>query len=184
MALIVVDHYTYALVGDGCMMEGISSEAASLAGTQQLHKLIVLYDRNRISIEGNTATSFNEDVPARYRAYGWQVIEVADGENMDAIGQAIQAAKESKERPTLIVVDTKIGAKSPLEGSEKTHGEPLGADNIKALKEALDYYPDREFYIPQEAYGYVETALADSRAARSSWDALLAQYKKALPEHG
>ncbi|QWT54967.1 transketolase [Christensenella sp. MSJ-20] len=180
----LVDHYTYALVGDGCMMEGISSEAASLAGTQQLHKLIVLYDRNRISIEGNTATSFNEDVPARYRAYGWQVIEVADGENMDAIGQAIQAAKESKERPTLIVVDTKIGAKSPLEGSEKTHGEPLGADNIKALKEALDYYPDREFYIPQEAYGYVETALADSRAARSSWDALLAQYKKALPDMG
>ena len=133
----VVDNYTYVLMGDGCMMEGASYEAASLAGTQKLNKLIAIYDSNRITIEGDTATSFAENVAARYAAYGWQVISVDNGEDVDAIGVAIDAAKSETEKPTLIIVRTNIAQGTAKQGKASAHGEPLGEENIAAMKAAL-----------------------------------------------
>ena len=132
----VVDHYTYVIVGDGCMMEGTSYEAGSLAGTWGLHKFIVLYDSNNISIEGGTDIAFREDVKKRFESFGFQVLEVEDGNDLDAIGAAIEEAKADKERPSFIKINTKIGFGCPAkEGKASAHGEPLGEDNIKALKE-------------------------------------------------
>ena len=159
------DHYTYCLAGDGCMMEGVASEAASFAGTQKLHKLIVLYDRNQITIEGSTDAAFAEDVGARYEAYGWDVSHVEDGEDIDAVGSAIEAAKGT-DKPSLIIVKTQIGMHSPLAGQAKTHGSPLGEENIAAVKQALgweyepfcapeeDVYKRQEKTSPYEFYQY------------------------------
>ena len=134
----VVDHYTYVLGGDGCMMEGISSEAFSLAGTMGLSKLIVLYDSNRISIEGSTDLAFRENVEERMKAFGFQTITVEDGTNLDAIGLAIEAAKADTERPSFITIKTEIGYGCPAkQGKASAHGEPLGVDNVKAMRETL-----------------------------------------------
>ena len=131
----IVDHYTFALGGDGCMMEGISSEAFSLAGTLGLSKLIILYDSNNISIEGNTDIAFREDVQARMRAFGFQTITVEDGNDLEAIGRAIEEAKADKEHPSFITVKTQIGYGCPAkQGKASAHGEPLGEENVKALK--------------------------------------------------
>ena len=131
----VVDHYTYVLGGDGCMMEGISSEAFSLAGTMGLSKLIVLYDSNRISIEGSTDLAFRENVEERMKAFGFQTITVEDGTNLDAIGLAIEAAKADTERPSFITIKTEIGYGCPAkQGKASAHGEPLGVDNVKAMR--------------------------------------------------
>ena len=128
----VVDHYTFALGGDGCMMEGISSEAFSLAGTLGLSKLIILYDSNKISIEGNTDIAFTEDVQARMRAFGFQTITVEDGNDLEAIGKAIEEAKADKEHPSFITVKTQIGYGCPAkQGKASAHGEPLGEENVK-----------------------------------------------------
>lgn len=133
--LQLVDHHTYVLSGDGCMMEGITSEAASLAGTLGLGKLIVFYDSNRISIEGDTDIAFREDVAARYAAYNWHVQKVADGNDIEGISQAIEAAKAESEKPSLIVVSTQIGYGSPAkQGKASAHGEPLGKENLAAAK--------------------------------------------------
>ena len=132
----VVDHYTYAIVGDGCLMEGISGEASSLAGTLGLGKLIVLYDSNNISIEGNTDIAFREDVEKRYEAYGWQTIEVEDGNDIQSINSAIEEAKKENKKPTIIIVKTTIGyGCTAKQGTASAHGEPLGADNLAQLKD-------------------------------------------------
>ena len=178
----IIDHYTFALVGDGCLEEGVSSEACSLAGTLGLGKLIVLYDDNEISIEGDTDVAFTEDVQARYRAYGWQTLDVADGNDTAAINQAIAEAKACSDQPTLIAVHTQIGYGSPLVGSEKTHGAPLGADNIVKLRENLGWTLTEAFATPVE----LDTYMADQKAALSenqrSWEESLAAYAKAFPD--
>ena len=177
----VVDHYTYCILGDGCMMEGISHEACSLAGTLQLNKLIALYDDNEISIEGNTDIAFREDVPARFRAYGWNVIDVADGNDYRNVDAALASAKKS-DKPTLIVCHTAIGYGSPKAGMASAHGEPLGAENIAATKQNLGWPCEEPFAVPAEVYA--ETAKAGERGkeAHAAWDKLMAEYFKAYPE--
>ena len=146
----VVDHYTYVLGGDGCMMEGISYEAFSLAGTLKLGKLIVLYDSNKISIEGDTDIAFQEDVKKRFESFGFQTLVVEDGNDLEEIGKAIAEAKADTTRPTMITVRTKIGHGCPAkEGTASAHGEPLGVDNVRALKENLGLDPEKEFFVPQ-----------------------------------
>ena len=141
----VVDHYTFALCGDGCLMEGISSEAFSLAGTLGLSKLIVLYDSNNISIEGNTDIAFTENVQARMAAFGFQTITVEDGTDLDAIGKAIEEAKADKEHPSFITIKTQIGYGCPAkQGSAAAHGSPLGEENIVAMKENLGWPKPQE----------------------------------------
>ena len=136
----VVDHYTYVLGGDGCMMEGISYEAFSLAGTMGLHKLIVLYDSNAISIEGSTDLAFTEDVSGRMAALGFQTITVEDGNDLASIGAAIEEAKADTRRPSFITVKTQIGYGCPAkQGKASAHGEPLGEENVKALRETLGW---------------------------------------------
>ncbi len=144
----LVDHYTYALVGDGCLMEGISNEASSLAGTLNLKKLIVLYDSNNITIEGSTDLAFTEDVLERYKALNWDTFVVEDGNNLEEISKAIEAAKNSS-NPALIKVNTQIGYGSPMAGSEKTHGSPLGPENIKATRKFFGM-KDEDFYVDDE----------------------------------
>lgn len=145
----VVDHYTYVLGGDGCMMEGISSEAFSLAGTLGLGKLIVFYDSNRISIEGSTDIAFTENVQKRMEAFGFQLITVEDGNDLDAIGKAIEEAKADTSRPSFITVKTQIGYGCPAkQGKASAHGEPLGEDNVKAMKEFLNWPSMEPFYVP------------------------------------
>lgn len=177
----IVDHYTYALCGDGCMMEGIEYEAASLAGTLKLNKLIVLYDSNKITIEGNTDIAFTEDVAKRHIAQGWNVIDVKDGTDTKAVLKAINKAKKQTEKPTLIVCHTIIGHGSPEAGSASTHGAPLGDANIQALKENLGYnYP--EFTIPSEVYAHTKKAGRKGARAEREWKALFNDYKAKYPE--
>ncbi len=146
--LKLVDHYTYALVGDGCLMEGISNEASSLAGTLKLDKLIVLYDSNKISIEGSTDLAFSENVCDRYKALGWDTFVVHDGNDLDEINAAIEEAKKS-DKPALIEVKTKIGYGSPREDSAKAHGEPLGKEDRKSTREFFGL-PDEDFYVAED----------------------------------
>ena len=179
----VVDHYTYALAGDGCMMEGISSEACSFAGTMGLSKLIVFYDDNEISIEGSTDISFREDVAMRYEAYGWQVLKVADGNDLDAINAAVAEAKTDTKRPTLIAVTTEIGYGCPAkQGKASAHGEPLGEENLKCTKENLGWPTDKEFYVPQDVYDNTAKTIAKGEASEAEWNKLFDAYKKAFPE--
>ena len=178
----VVDHYTFVLGGDGCMMEGISSEAMSLAGTLGLGKLIVLYDSNKISIEGSTDIAFTEDVKKRFEAYGFQTLVVEDGNNLEEIGAAIEAAKADLTRPSMITVKTKIGYGSPKEGKASAHGEPLGEDNVKAMKENLGWPSLDPFYVPDEVYAnYKELAKAGAKA-EEEWSKLFADYCSKYPE--
>ena len=179
----VVDHYTYVLGGDGCMMEGISSEAFSLAGTLGLSKLIVLYDSNKISIEGGTDIAFTEDVRKRFEAFGFQTLVVEDGNNIEEIGKAIEEAKADKTRPTMITVKTKIGYGCPAkEGKASAHGEPLGADNVTALKENLGWPSQEPFYVPDEVYANYKEKAKKGAAAEEAWNKLFADYCKAYPE--
>ena len=179
----VVDHYTYVLGGDGCMMEGISSEAFSLAGTLGLSKLIVLYDSNKISIEGGTDIAFTEDVKKRFEAFGFQTLVVEDGNNIEEIGKAIEEAKADKTRPTMITVKTKIGYGCPAkEGKASAHGEPLGTDNVAALKENLGWSSQEPFYVPDEVYANYKEKAKKGAAAEEAWNKLFADYCKAYPE--
>lgn len=155
----IVDHYTYVLGGDGCMMEGISSEAFSLAGTLGLHKLIVFYDSNNISIEGSTDIAFTEDVTKRFEAFGFQTLEVKDGNNLAEIAAAIEAAKADTTRPTMIKVNTVIGYGCPAkQGKASAHGEPLGEENVAALKEYLEYFA-RKHLLFRRKYMIISTKL-------------------------
>ena len=179
----VVDHYTFALGGDGCMMEGISSEAFSMAGTLGLSKLIVIYDSNDISIEGNTNITFTEDVAKRMEAFGFQTLYVEDGTDLAAIGAAIEAAKADKERPSFITVKTQIGYGCPAkQGKASAHGEPLGVDNVAALRETLGWESTESFYVPDEVYEHFNKLSAAKAADEEAWNALFAEYCEKFPE--
>ncbi len=178
----VVDHYTFVLGGDGCMMEGITSEAMSLAGTLGLGKLIVLYDSNKISIEGSTDIAFTEDVRMRFEAFGFQTLVVEDGNNLEEIGAAITAAKAELSRPSMITVKTKIGFGSPKEGMASAHGEPLGTDNITALKVKLGWPSQEAFYVPEEVYDNYKSYANQGVIAEQIWKDMFANYCKEYPE--
>lgn len=179
----VVDHYTYALGGDGCMMEGISSEAFSLAGTLGLGKLIVLYDSNKISIEGSTDIAFTEDVQKRMEAFGFQLLTVEDGNNLEEISAAIEAAKADTKRPSFITIKTQIGFGCPAkQGKASAHGEPLGQENVLAMKENLGWPSMEPFYVPEEVYAHYKEKVSQRAAAQTEWNQLFAQYCEAYPE--
>lgn len=178
----IVDHYTYVLGGDGCMMEGINYEAFSIAGTLKLNKLIVLYDSNKISIEGNTDIAFTEDVPARFKAMGFQVLEVKDGNDLVEIGKAIEEAKANKEQPSFIKINTKIGFGSPKEGSADVHGAPLGADNIIAMKKKLGWPSEEPFFVPEEVYENYKAKAESLAKKEEEWNALFKEYCEKFPE--
>lgn len=179
----VVDHYTYALGGDGCMMEGISSETFSLAGTLGLDKLIIFYDSNNISIEGGTDIAFTENVQERMKAFGFQLLEVADGNDMAAISKAIEEAKADTEHPSFITVHTQIGYGCPAkQGKASAHGAPLGEDNIIAMKENLGWPSTEPFYVPDEVYKHYEELGKKGEEAEAKWQALFAEYAATYPE--
>ena len=179
----VVDHYTYVLGGDGCMMEGISSEAFSLAGTWGLSKLIVLYDSNQISIEGSTDIAFTENVQKRMQAFGFQTITVEDGTDLEAIGAAIKEAKADTERPSFITIKTQIGYGCPAkQGKASAHGEPLGADNVAALRETLQWPYEEAFYVPQEVYDNFAQIAEEKAETEAAWNVMFAAYCQEYPE--
>ncbi len=177
----VVDHYTYALCGDGCMQEGIENEAASLAGALGLGKLIVFYDDNDITIEGSTDITFTENVAKRHEAMGWQVINVKDANDVPALNRAIKKAKAEANKPSLIIVKSTIGYGSNLAGKASCHGAPLGEEGIKSLRESLNwnYAP---FEVPEEVLKHCKKFGAKGRKAEKAWKAMFAEYKKAYPE--
>ena len=179
----VVDHYTYAIVGDGCLMEGISGEASSLAGTLGLGKLVVLYDSNNISIEGSTDIAFREDVAKRYEAYGWQVLKIADGNDIDAIESAIEEAKAETSKPSIIIVKNQIGFGCPAkQGKASAHGEPLGAENVIAMKENLGWKTEPAFYVPDEVYTNMNEHIEEGVSKEKAWNKLFKEYREAYPE--
>ncbi|MCH5272965.1 MAG: transketolase [Lachnospiraceae bacterium] len=179
----VVDHYTYVLGGDGCMMEGISSEAFSLAGTLGLSKLIVLYDSNKISIEGSTDIAFTEDVEGRMKAFGFQTLTVEDGNNLEEIGKAIRAAQAEKTKPSFIICKTQIGYGCPAkQGKASAHGEPLGEDNVAALKENLGWPSQEPFFVPDEVYANYKAISAEKAKAEEAWNKMFAEYCAKYPE--
>jgi transketolase len=176
----VVDHHTYTFLGDGCLMEGISHEVCSLAGVWKLNKLIALYDDNGISIDGPVAGWFGDDTPARFRAYGWNVLGPLDGHNVDVVEAAIAQARESTDRPTLIACRTTIGRGSPARaGTAKAHGEPLGADEIRATREAIGW-PHGPFEIPPDIAARWD-ARPRGAAQQADWAARLAAYRTDHP---
>ena len=176
----IVDHYTYVIAGDGCMMEGVSAEASSLAGHLGLGKLIVLYDNNQISIEGSTSLAFTENVGQRYLAYGWQVIPI-DGHDPNRIIEAISTAKADQNRPTLIIANTHIAKGSPLEGNHEAHGTPLGKVNIKSLKQKLGL-PEEEFYIGPKVQAFFTQRLAEWQTTHSEWSKHFQAWSDQYPE--
>ena len=179
----VVDHYTYVLGGDGCMMEGISSEAFSLAGTLGLSKLIVLYDSNRISIEGSTDLAFRENVQERMASFGFQTITVEDGNDLTAIGAAIEAAKADTTRPSFITIRTEIGYGCPAkQGTASAHGEPLGEENVKALRENLQWPYDEAFFVPDEVYQNYADIASEKAKAEDEWKKMFEAYTVQYPD--
>ena len=179
----VVDHYTYAIVGDGCLMEGISGEASSLAGTLGLGKLIVLYDSNNISIEGDTDIAFKEDVAKRYEAFGWQVLKIADGNDIDSIEEAIEEAKSETSKPSIIIVKNQIGFGCPAkQGKASAHGEPLGADNVAEMKENLGWKKESAFYVPNEVYENMDSYIEKGISNEAYWNKLFEEYSIEYPE--
>jgi transketolase len=180
--LPVAGHYTYVFCGDGCLMEGITSEAASLAGHLELGKLIYFYDSNHITIDGKTDITFTEDVALRFKSYGWQVLVVKDGNNVEEIDQAIIAAKQDKHRPSMIICDTVIGYGSPHRaGTSKAHGSPLGKDEMKATKEAMGWPLEPTFYVPDEALTVFRKAGQNGSEMADDWRKRLAQYREKYP---
>jgi transketolase len=178
----VVDHHTFVLCGDGDLMEGISHETASLAGTLGLGKLIVLYDDNLISLDGPTELSYTEDVTKRFEAYHWQVLSVPDGNDLVAIEEAINEGKADTTRPTLIRVRTVIGYGSPKAGTNKVHGEAMGVEAVKETKRNLGWPEDKTFYVPEEARRNWDTIKPKGKKLHAEWDAHFAEYKRAYPE--
>lgn len=178
----VYDHYTFALGGDGCMMEGISSEAFSLAGTLGLSKLIIIYDSNKISIEGSTDLAFTENVQQRMQAFGFQTLEVADGTDLAAIGKAIEEAKADTTRPSFITVHTQIGYGCPAkQGKASAHGEPLGEENLQATKENLGW-TNAPFTVPDEVYADYASKAAKWQEAEAEWEKMYAEWQTKYPE--
>ncbi len=178
----VVDHYTYCLVGDGDLMEGVSSEACSLAGTWGLNKLIFLYDDNKITLDGETSMTFTEDVAARFQAYGWHTLDVADGNDVEAVNTALEKAKTYKDAPTIILVHTIIGYGSPnKQGTSKAHGSPLGKDEIKLVKEGFGW-PQEDFYIPGQALEHFREAVEKGAEYEGKWNLLFTDYRHQYPD--
>ncbi len=181
--LTIVDHYTYVYAGDGCIMEGISSEAGSLAGHLGLGKLICLYDDNEITIDGPTDLTFSEEVDQRFKAFNWQVITVKDGQNIEEIASAIERGKANCSQPTLIKVKTKIGYGSPAkEGKAAAHGAPLGAEEVKATKENLGWPVDKEFFVPEEVKTHFSQLQEKLREEKENWERRWEEYKNRYPE--
>ena len=179
----IVDHYTYVLASDGDLMEGVASEACSLAGHLRLGKLIVLYDSNRITLAGSTDIDFSEDVEARFRAYGWHTQYIDDGNDLAAIDAAITAAKVERDRPSLIRVRTVIGFGAPhKQGTYKVHGAPLGDDEVRATKEALGWPTEPLFYVPADVRSRFEAIAAAGADHRRAWESRFAAYEEAHPE--
>ncbi|MBU8968123.1 MULTISPECIES: transketolase [Bacillus] len=180
----VVDHYTYSICGDGDLMEGISSEAASLAGHLGLGRLIVLYDSNDISLDGDLDRSFSENVKNRFEAMNWEVLYVKDGNNIEEVTAAIEKAKQSTDKPTLIEVKTTIGFGSPNRaGTSGVHGAPLGIEEAKLTKEAYSWTFEEDFHVPSEVYDHFKTAVKDAgQKKESAWNELFEQYEKEYPE--
>jgi transketolase len=180
----IVNHFTYALVSDGDLMEGVASEAASLAGQLKLGKLIYLYDDNRISLAGATDLSFQEDRAWRFEAYGWHTVTVEDGNNLESIEHAIREAQSESRRPSLILVKTHIGYGSPhKQDSFESHGAPLGADEVKLTKQNLGWPIDPPFYVPDEALLYFRQAVDRGKETESRWSARLAEFTQKFPDH-
>ncbi len=178
----IVDHYTYAIVSDGDLMEGVSHEAASMAGHMKLGKLIYLYDSNMISIEGSTELAFTEDVKKRFEAYGWHVTEI-DGHNHSEIASAIEESQSVKDKPSLVVCKTKIGFGSPnKEGKEESHGSPLGDDEIVLTKEVYGFDPEKKFFIPNEALEVFRGEVAKGAASEAEWNAKFEAYASSYSE--
>ncbi|PGL68818.1 transketolase [Bacillus sp. AFS055030] len=182
--LNVVDHFTYSICGDGDLMEGVSAEAASLAGHLQLGRLVVLYDSNDISLDGELNRSFSESVEDRFKAYGWQVIRVEDGNNLDEITEAIQKAQEELSKPTLIEVKTTIGYGSPNKsGKSKSHGEPLGKEETILTKQAYAWGYENAFHVPEEVYAHFNKVIVEAGAKKEAeWNATFAKYEEKYPE--
>jgi transketolase len=180
----IINHYTYAICGDGDLMEGVASEAASLAGHLKLGRLIVLYDSNDISLDGELNLSFSENVEQRFKAYGWQYLRVEDGNNIEEIAKAIEEAKADTTRPTLIEVKTTIGYGSPNKaGTSNVHGAPLGAEELKLTKEAYKWTFEEDFYVPQEVYDHFRQVVKEAGEKKEAeWNELFAQYEKAYPD--
>lgn len=176
-----VDHHTYAIVSDGDLMEGVASEAASIAGHLKLGKLVYLYDDNHISIEGGTDLAFDEDVLARFKSYGWHTQRVDDGNDCDAIEKALLAARDYTDAPSLIAVQTHIGFGSPKEDSASAHGEPLGSDGASATRKRFGW-PDETFYIPEEALNHLHEAATRGREMEEQWKRLCSEYQQSFPE--
>ena len=178
----LVDHYTYALCGDGCLMEGVASEAASLAGTLKLGKLIVLYDSNNITIEGSTDLAFTENVAERFKAYGWNVHTVEDGNDINAIHAALSDAKEDISRPSLIEIKTQIGYGAPnKQGKASAHGEPLGEEELLLAKKGFNH-PEEPFAVPEEVRARFAEITAEGIAKNNAWQSLLGRYQQSFPE--
>ncbi|SEP99717.1 transketolase [Treponema bryantii] len=177
----IVDHYTYSLVGEGCLQEGVASEACSLAGNLKLGKLIVFYDQNKISIDGNTDITFTDNIAARYKAYGWQVLK-GSMYDVEGIVELVKEAKKCKDQPTLIMLKSVIGKGAPKQGTADVHGAPLGAEGIVAAKKKLGLPVDQDFYVVPEAYKYFESKKAAFAKAEADWNADFAAWAKENPE--
>lgn len=177
----IVDHYTYALVGEGCLEEGVSSEASSFAGHNKLGKLIVFYDMNKISIDGSTDITFTEDIGKRYEAYGWQVLK-GDMYDADGIRKLVEEAKSESEKPTLIMLKSVIGKFAPKQGTPKVHGEPLGEEDVRQTKINLGLNPDEFFQIDEDALKYFESKKAEFAKRESDWKAEFDEWAKENPE--
>jgi transketolase len=180
----LIDHYVYAIVSDGDLMEGVASEAASLAGHLKLGKLIYLYDDNQVTIEGFTDLAFNEDVPKRFEAYGWHTQTVSDGNKLDDIENAIRTAQAVNDRPSLICVRTIIGYGMPTQGTRKAHSDPPGEDAVKETKRHLGWPEDKQFYIPEEALAHYREAIARGERLEADWHALAERYEATFGEEG
>lgn len=179
----IVDHYTYVIAGDGDLMEGVASEAASLAGHLGLGKLIVLYDDNNITIDGTTEVAFTEDVGKRFESYGWEVLHVKDSNDIDQIEDAITRARENTEKPTLIKVPTTIGFGSPNKaGKSAAHGAPLGDDELKLVKEGLEWNDYPEFYVPDDVREHLEKIIEEKKEEYHKWKETFSDYSKAYPD--
>jgi transketolase len=178
----LIDHYVYAIVSDGDLMEGVASEAASLAGHLKLGKLIYLYDDNHVTIEGFTSLAFSEDVPKRFEAYGWHTHTVADGNNLDEIEAAIREAQSVTDKPSLISVKTVIGFGMPTQGTRKAHSDAPGEDAVKETKRHLGWPEDKQFYIPDEALAHFREAIQRGEQFEAEWNELVSKYEQSHPE--